>query len=99
MDNVPSASDACSGKQLFLALLQLLESLDLCSNRIGDDGMKALGAAIAAGGLPRVRIVSLGGNAGNDAPVRKAIKRRQQGQQPRTKGADAPKIIGTGIKL
>lgn len=54
-----------------------LEYISLSSNRVGDEGAKALTAALAAGAWPRMRQIYIGGNAiGGDA--RKALKAAAQ---------------------
>ena len=62
-----------SGKPVVPAL----ESLDLRDCRIGESGMQALASAIGDGALPAIKTITLAGNPASDAPVRKALRKRQ----------------------
>ena len=50
-----------------------METLNLNSNAISEQGMQELAAAIARGGLPSCTMICRGGNPGSAAPVEEAL--------------------------
>ena len=61
--------------------LPRLQRLFLFNNEIGDAGMRALGTAIAGGGLAALTYVYIHGNPGSDEPVNAALRQRRDGSQ------------------
>ena len=53
--------------------LQALVTLDLSLNKIGDDGLRHLGDALANGAAPALKTLLLSGNAASDA-ARQAVE-------------------------
>ena len=48
------------------------QTLLLYTNKIGDDGMRALADALAGGAAPSLKLIWLDGNPGNADPVEQA---------------------------
>ena len=61
-----------------LLCLSVSQELNLSSNQIGDDGMKAFSTAISKGALPSLFILGITENPGDGAPAKKALAERKK---------------------